>query len=135
MLTYHIGGKMYQVRRHMDNLLCQDQLSIEERVNCPADKLASEALVEGVASQCFISSSLPFENTRLLVKGRTVTGSPKNAITQSWGARVAQTLFHQRNIVQKMDFTLVYWEQLEKVMKSFPEMFQVWVTKQVPDFN
>ena len=130
-----IGGRMYHVRGHVDNLFCQDQMSVEERVNCRADKLASEALVKGVVTQHFISSNIPFKNTRLLVKGRTVTGSPKNAFTQSWGARITQKLFHQRNIVGIDDFNLVYWEGMEKVMKSFPEMFRVWVTKQVSHFN
>jgi hypothetical protein len=46
-----IGGKMYHVRGHMDKLLCPDQLTIEEKVNCRADKLAYEALVNGVANQ------------------------------------------------------------------------------------
>ena len=78
----------------MDKLLRQDQLTVEERVNCRADNLASEVLVKGVATQHFIYSNLSFKNMRLLVKGRSVTGSPKNAITQSWGAKVAQKLFH-----------------------------------------
>jgi hypothetical protein len=103
-----IGGNMYHVRGHMDNLLHQDQLLVEQKVNYQADKQASEALVEGVASQRFISSNFPFENTRFLVEGVTVKGLPKNAITQSWGARVAQTLFHRRNIVWKVEFNLVY---------------------------
>ena len=45
-----IGGKRYHVRKNMDKLLCPDQLTIEETVNCWADKLASEALVNGVAN-------------------------------------------------------------------------------------
>ncbi len=44
----------------MDKLLCPDQLTVEERVNCRADKLAAEALVNGVANQRFISSNLLF---------------------------------------------------------------------------
>ena len=49
--------------------MSQDQLTIENRLNCRTDKLASEALVNEVATQHFISSNFPFENTRLLVKG------------------------------------------------------------------
>jgi hypothetical protein len=115
--------------------MSQDQLTIENRLNCRTDGLASEALVNEVATQHFISSNFPFENTRLLVKGRTVTGSPKNAITQSWGARVARKLFHCRNIVREVDFNLIYWEGMGKVMKSLSEMFCIWVTKQASHFN
>ena len=105
---------MYHVRGHMDKLLCSDQLPVEERVNCHADKLASEALVNGVANQRFISSNLPFKSTKLLVNGRVVTGSSKQAITQSWGEKVAQTLFHRRNMVRMADFNMVYWEGMDK---------------------
>ncbi len=123
MSTSCIGGKMNHVHGHMDNLLSQDQLSIDQTVNCCADKLALEALVAGVATQSFITNTYPFETTRLMVKGVTVTGLPKTATTHYWGARVAQTLFNCRNIVRKVDFHLVYWEGMDKVMKSFPEMF------------
>jgi hypothetical protein len=126
---------MNHVHGHMDNLLSQDQLFIDQIVNCRADKLALEALVAGVGTQSFITNTYFFETTRLMVKGVTVTGSPKTAITHYWGARVAQTLFHCQNIVRKVDFHLVYWKGMDKVMKSFPEMFQVWITKQVSHFN
>ena len=76
---------MYHVRGHMDKLLCSDQLPVEERVNCHADKLASEALVNGVANQRFVFSNISFESTNLLVNGRVVAGSLKQAITQSLG--------------------------------------------------
>jgi hypothetical protein len=70
-----------------------------------------------------------------MVKGVTVIGLPKTAIIHYWGARVAQTLIHHWNIVRKVDFHLVYWEGMDKVMKYFPEVFRVWVTKQVSHFN
>jgi hypothetical protein len=85
--------------------------------------------MNAVATQRFILSNLSFEKTRLLVKGRTVTESPKNTITHSWGARVAQKLFHCQNIVREADFNLVYWERMGKVMNSLLEMFPIWVTK------
>jgi hypothetical protein len=137
ILSSLISGKMYPVRGHMDTLLCPDQLTVEERVNCRADKLVSEALVNAVlANQRFISSNLPFENTKLLVKGKMVTGSPKNAITQSWGSKVAQKLFHRWNIiVREADFNMVYWEGMGNVMNLLSEMFRLWVTKQVSHFN
>jgi hypothetical protein len=123
MSTSCIGSKMNHVHGHMDNLLSQDQLSIDQIVICHADKLALKVLVAGVATKSFITNTYPFETTRLMVKGVTVTGLPKTAITHYWGARVAQTLFNCRNIVRKVDFHLVYWEGMDKVMKSFPEMF------------
>jgi hypothetical protein len=135
MLIFPIGSQMYRVHEQIDDLLRHDQLSVEQMENCGADKLASEALWDGELSQRFITSHYHFKNTRLLVKGDIVTGLQKNAITQHWGTRVAKTLFDQRNIARKVDFNLVYWEVMGKVMKSFPELFPVWVTKQVLHFN
>ena len=43
-------------------------------------------------------------------------------------------LYHDRNIIHKRDFHLVYWTGVEQVMSSYPEMFQTWVTKQVFHF-
>jgi hypothetical protein len=38
-------------------------------------------------------------------------------------------------VVSKENFPFVYWEGMEHVLKSFPEMFCVWVTKHVSDFQ
>ncbi len=99
MLTSCIVGQMYHVSGHMNELLQHDQLSVEQMVNCLMDKLAAEVLVRDVSAQRFISRKFPFENTRLLVKGVTVTGLQKSVLTQHWGARVVRTLFYQQNIV------------------------------------
>jgi hypothetical protein len=37
--------------------------------------------------------------------------------------------------VRKENFPFVYWEGMERVMKSLPEMFHVWVTKHVSHFQ
>jgi hypothetical protein len=38
-------------------------------------------------------------------------------------------------MVSKENFPFVYWEEMERVMESFPEMFRVWVTKHVSHFQ
>ncbi len=91
MSTYCIGGQMYHVHGHMHELLRCNQLSVEQMVNCRVGKHAAEALVQGASAQRFITRQFPFENTRLLVTGFTVTGLPKSALTQHWGARVVRT--------------------------------------------
>jgi hypothetical protein len=48
---------------------------------------------------------------------------------------VAQVLYDRRGVVSKENFTFVYWEGMERVMKSFPEMFPVWVSKHVSHFQ
>jgi hypothetical protein len=46
---------MYHVHGHMDDLLQHNQLSVEQIVYCHMDKLASEALMNGVSSERFIT--------------------------------------------------------------------------------
>jgi hypothetical protein len=59
----------------------------------------------------------------------------KKSVTDLWGEQVAQVLHNRRGVVLKCDFPFVYREGMERVMKSFPEMFRVWVTKMSPTFK
>ena len=77
---------------------------------------------------------IPFNNIRLRVGTRRVSGSPTKAIYNFWGGRVARTFLHDKGIVHRRDFNLVYWDGVEAAMKSFPDMFRVWVTKHVSRF-
>jgi len=97
--TMGSNNRMQHVFAHLNEVLCSNQLTIEEKLNCIADRLASEALVKAVASNTFISSCSPFEDLRLLVNGIKVTGSAQQAISSFWGSKVAHELFHDRRIV------------------------------------
>jgi hypothetical protein len=44
-------------------------------------------------------------------------------------------LYDRRRVVSKENFPFVYWEDMERVLKLFPEMFWVWVTKHAPHFQ
>jgi hypothetical protein len=94
-----------------------DQLSIDQIVNCLANELASEAIVAGVATQSFINDTYNFETTRLMVKGVTVTGSPKTAITHSLPEYSAKSGLSS-GLLGGHGYSL----------KSFLEMFQEWIT-------
>jgi hypothetical protein len=38
-------------------------------------------------------------------------------------------------VVSKENFSIIYWEGIELVLKSFPEILRVWVTKHVSPFQ
>ena len=59
MSTFRIGGQMYHVCGHMDELLRNDQLSVEQMVNCQVDKLTAEALVRGSVSSEIHHKTVP----------------------------------------------------------------------------
>ena len=88
-----------------------------------------------VNSDQFITNIFPSERVCVKISGARVTGSTQSAITELWGEHVAQQLFHWRGVVKARDFPFVYWEGMEQVMKSFPEMFWVWGTKHVSHFQ
>jgi hypothetical protein len=75
------------------------------------------------------------EKVCIEIAGKRVTGTPKNAITELWGEQVAQVLYDRWGEVSKENFPFVYWEGMVSVLKSFPEMFRVWVTKHVSHFQ
>ena len=83
----------------------------------------------------FISSIFLSEKVCIEIAGERVLGSPKNVITELWGEQVAHVLYDRWGVVSKENFPFVYWEGMERVMKLFPEMFPVWVTKHVLHFQ
>lgn len=97
--------------------------SLEEQLNTDATAAATMALVEGVAL-------FPFA-IRVMVGGLKVMGSVRYAILHHWGSTVARRLFQNRNIVNRFDFNLVWWDGIEL---AFSLMFQVWVLKHVSHF-
>jgi hypothetical protein len=110
-------------------------MSLSQQVNVRADLLASKALMTAVVSQIFIVPTFPTEGVSLSIGESRITGSPKQEITHLWGEQVAQDLLHRWNIMNERDFPLEYWEGMQNAMQSFPEPFQVWVTKHISHFN
>jgi hypothetical protein len=126
---------MQHVYGHTEQYLSEAEMSPAQRVNCRADKLATVALIAVVEANEFISSIFPLDKVCMEIARKRVMGSPKNAITELWGEQVAQALYDRWGVVSKENFPFVYWEGMECVMKSFLEMFHVWVTKHVPHFQ
>jgi hypothetical protein len=135
MALSRIGGRIQHVYPHAEKYLLEAEMSPEQWVNCRADKLATAALMAVVEANEFILSIFPLEKVCIEIARERVTGSPKNAITELWGEHVAQVLYDRQGMVSKEDFPFVYWEGMERIMKLFPEMFYVWVTKHVSHFQ
>jgi hypothetical protein len=135
MASSRIGGRMQHVHGHADEYLPEAKMSPSQQVNCWADKLAMAALMATVEANDFILSIFPSEKACVEISGEQVTGFPKNAINELWGEQVAHALHDRRGVVSKENFPFVFWEGIEHVMKSFPEMFCIWVTKHVSHFQ
>ena len=47
---------------------------------------------------------------------------------QHWAYKTAKKLYHDKEIIDKQEFHLVWWDGVEKVLLLFPKMFRVWLT-------
>jgi hypothetical protein len=81
-----------------------------------------------------MEGDFPFEVVKLKLLGQRVRGSSQLALESDWGYRVAQDLFHTKNIIMKEDFHLVWWDSLGATMSGYPKMYCVWLTKHVSEF-
>ena len=98
------------------------------------DGLAKNALIAGVGEQEFISSKFPFERLLVELDGVKVTGAPRMAFERHWGAKIARKLYHEKHMINKYEFNLVWWDGVDKTMYDFPRMFRVFVTTQRSKF-
>ncbi len=69
-------------------------LTINKRMNCKADGLTEESLLEGMSTQEFISSNFPFEDIQMYVGGQKIIHNPHRAISNHWGSFEARKLYH-----------------------------------------
>jgi len=108
--------------------------NLEERLNDRADTLAKRVLEAGFVSDEFIDPDLPFEQLRVKVAGKKVTGSLRRAIDNHVGHEAARDFYDRQRIISSENFDLVWWDGLEATMMEFPKLFRVWLTKHVSEF-
>jgi hypothetical protein len=130
-----VRGELRHVHSHSDKHTRREDMTLAQFINVRADEIVGKALTTAIAKNRFITGVFPLEKVVIMTDGRRVSGSPKEAILELWGERVAIELFHRRKIVAKQLFPYVYWEGMHQVMRSFPVMFRTWITKHVSHFN
>ena len=108
--------------------------SLPERLNDQADRLAKTALLSAIAGGHVMTGNFPFEVVKIEISGKRVCGSPRQALEADWGYRSARKLFHDKDILCKDDFHLVWWDGLADAMARYPKMYRVWLTKHVSGF-
>jgi hypothetical protein len=81
-----------------------------------------------------MTGDFPFEVAKLKLSGKRVGGSQRRAIEYDWGYCSAQTLFAEKDIVCREDYSLIWWDGLGAVMARYPKIYCVWLTKHVSGF-
>jgi hypothetical protein len=125
---------MYHVYGHLDKLLPLAELEPEELANIECDEGADVALADGVRTGVYIDRVLPYEDLVVQVEGVKLSGPPFPAINRHWGRLEAREHYHCQGVLHHDLFDEVDWDSTERVMTRAPEMFLVWVTKQVSGF-
>jgi hypothetical protein len=97
-------------------------------------KCADIALIEGVRLGVYIDRVLPDEDMVVQVEGVKMSGPTLPTINRHWGRLEAREDYHNQGTLHCDLFDEVDWDSTERVMTQAPEMFSVWVTKQVSGF-
>jgi hypothetical protein len=125
---------MYHVFGHLDQYLSLDELTPEELTNIECNDVADIALTDRVRRSLYIDRVLPDEDFVAQVDGQKLSGPTLPAINHHWGRVEAREHYHNQGILNRDLFDKVDWDSTERVMTRAPDMFSVWVTKQVSGF-
>ena len=87
------------VPSHQDDKKKWHQLTLREKINVLVDRLAKLVLLTAIAENEFMDSEFPFEQIRVKIDGKKVTGSPRTAMMAYWSKRIARSFFHDKHII------------------------------------
>jgi hypothetical protein len=102
-----------------------------EIMNDLLDRLADVAHHRSSQLQNFIESDFPFEKLRLKHNGKKVTGNLCREMDNLTEERNALKYFAESDRISRENFQTVWWDGMENLMKSYPKMYRVWLTKHV----
>jgi hypothetical protein len=125
---------MYHVFGHLDRYLYLDKLTPEELTNIKCNEEADIALIDGVGRSHYIDRVLPDKDFVVQVDGQKLSGPTLPAINRHLGRVEAREHYHNQGILNRDLFDEVDWDSTEHVITRAPEMFSVWVMKQVSGF-
>ena len=126
-----VGSTFRWVKGHSVKRKGLRKCTVPEIMNDLADNLAGTTLTHAIEAQEFIHSEFPFEKLKVRYNGKKLTGNLRREIDNVRGEQTARTYFAKKGIVSEQNFGRVWWDGMEKLMKSYPKMYRVWLTKHV----
>ena len=96
----NIDVKYHHVRGHMDDLLRQDQITLQEDLNAEADDQADKALRKAVRNDTNMIPVLPYAQIKVVDKetGEKAIGSIATALSKWRGRRMCRILFNRKRL-------------------------------------
>ena len=102
-----------------------------EIMNDLADELAGFILQRSIDTQNFIQNEFPFAKLRVMAGGKKLSGNLRREIDNRKGESTTQKYFAKKGMVRDEDFSLIWWDGMEQLMRAYPKMYRVWLTKHV----
>ena len=133
------------VQSHQDDILGWQDLPLDQQLNVLCDTLAKQACMRGISFEAVVGARplrLPFERAAIVVNGVKLTSDVSDPVRFALGQIEAKRFYcRPRNVgedgVNKgglgwsvATFDLVYWEGLNEVLQTKPDMFGIWLAKQ-----
>jgi hypothetical protein len=131
------------VRAHQDRILPWSSLSLVQQLNVICDELVNEAVHRAITEGAKHSGPrfLPFENVAVVLDGIKLTTDVGSEVRYRLGKEEAERFYTKpRNVIRGSNrgglgwsskrFHSVAWDSLEAALKSKPDMFQIWLSKQ-----
>jgi hypothetical protein len=137
--TYQRGFKYTYVHGHMDHHLSWLQLSLTQQLNCVCDTLAKQAVTNAIMKGYHNGPTqiLLREDVALIVWGDKIKGD----ISSSLRFHASKSVARKYHIYQQKkskwttkQFEEVDWEHLDHALKSKPDSYKVWQSKQTSGF-
>ena len=102
-----------------------------EIMNDIVDDLADREFFRSLAQNDFIKSEFPFERLRVRSYGTKITGNLRKELDNISGEYLARRHFQATGKICEEDFPKVWWDGMDYLMKGYPKMYRVWLTKHV----
>jgi hypothetical protein len=133
--TYQGGFKYTHVCGHMDHHLSWLQLSLTQQLNCVCNTLAKRAVTNAIRKGYHdsLTQILPREDVALIVWGDKIRGNISSSLSSHARKSVARKYhIHQQKKGKwtTEQFEEVDWEHMDHALKSKPNNYKVWQSKQ-----
>ena len=131
----HVKGHQDSIRRYAD-------LSFEAKMNTECDRWAKEAIINYVFSDFHGSIGsidrdlqiLPLESARVFLGGVKQTTDIAKGLRASRGRERAKAFYAKEGVFDNRTFDSIDFDAIQSVLKSKPQMYNLWYGKQCSGF-
>ncbi len=121
------------VKAHQEDHQAYSDLSREAQLICQMDYLAKKAIYEAQEPQGTPTRLFSFEPICVFLGRNKLTSNKGEKLQFRVHKQLAQSRFHDANILFTDKFDKVDWEMIHIPLRRVPRMLQIWACKQIMD--